>query len=86
MHKFNTVENRTKVKELLEKAGQPVSINWVADQIKIGWGTARAILLSMTLERQIASLPISKGLLFIDSQASIKLNFGFNLNGKPPGI
>jgi hypothetical protein len=84
IHTFNTPENKKKVKDLLEKANQPISIDWLAYQLNVGWGTARAILLDMVLEGQIASLKTSKGLLFAASQSSIKLNFGVNLNSKPP--
>lgn len=84
MRGINTPETKKQVKDLLEKADQPVSVDWVAYQLKIGWGTARAILLNMTLEGQIASLQTSKGLLFAASQSSIKLNFGVNLNCNKP--
>jgi len=84
MRGINNLETKNKVKELLEKSGQPVSVDWVAYNLKVGWGTARALLLNMALEGQIASLRTSKGLLFAAAQSSIKLNFGVTVNNKPP--
>ncbi|MGA2680632.1 MAG: hypothetical protein ABSF44_02405 [Candidatus Bathyarchaeia archaeon] len=57
-------ENEKKTLELLENSKMPVSIGFVAFNLKITWQTARGLLLKMSLNDKIRALQTSKGYLF----------------------
>lgn len=42
----------------------PVSIEFVAQELGIGWGTARAILLNLAIQGRIAMQKTTKSLIF----------------------
>jgi hypothetical protein len=50
-----SVDLATKTIKVLEEAGRPASIEYVARQLGIAWGTARAILLQLALEEKIVA-------------------------------
>lgn len=54
--------------KLLQGAGIPVSIDYVAHNLGLSWSTARAILLQLALEKRITAQKTSKSWIFsIDS-------------------
>ena len=54
-----------KVLEVLEKAGKPVSIDYISYHCGIAWTTARAILLRLTVEGKIVAIDTTKSWIFI---------------------
>jgi hypothetical protein len=64
MVKFGNPDVETQVRQILETHSKPVSIDLVAFHLKVGWGTARSILLNMSLKGQIRFLETSKGFVF----------------------
>jgi hypothetical protein len=59
-----TIEVKTKAITILQKAGYPVSIGYMAYQLKVSWGTARNILFVMAWQNQISAIETSKGYVF----------------------
>lgn len=53
-----------KAKNIVEKADKPVSIQKIANELDISWGTARAMLLSLALEGEIQGARTDKGWIF----------------------
>lgn len=49
---------------LLKEYGKPVSIGYVALNLKLCWASAQAILLRLSLSGKIAYMETSKGFLF----------------------
>jgi hypothetical protein len=64
MVKFGNPNVETQVRKILEGHSEPVSIDLVAFHLKVGWGTARSILLNMALKGEIKFLKTSKGFIF----------------------
>lgn len=62
--KFGDPEVETQVIKILETHSEPVSIDLVSYHLKVGWGTARSILLNMALKGKIKFLKTSKGYVF----------------------
>ena len=62
--KFDNPEVETQVRKILEVHSEPVSIDLVSFHLKVGWGTARGILLNMALKGKIKFLKTSKGYVF----------------------
>jgi len=62
--KFGNPEIEAQVRQILETHLTPVSIDLVAFHLKVGWGTARSILLNMALKGQIKHLETSNGFVF----------------------
>lgn len=58
------IELEPKTIDLLEKENMPLSIGFVAFNLKVTWQTARALLLKMSLTGKITALETSKGFLF----------------------
>jgi len=56
------VENS--VIELLKKTPMAVSTDYVAYHLRIGWGTARSLLLHMALEKKLEMEETTKGAVF----------------------
>jgi DNA-binding IclR family transcriptional regulator len=50
--------------ELLKKTPMPVSIEFVAHHLNVGWGTARALLLELALSGKVASQKTTKSWIF----------------------
>jgi hypothetical protein len=57
-------ENVKRALTVLEDAKMPVSIGYVAYNIKVTWQTARSLLLKMSLIGKIAAIETTKGYLF----------------------
>jgi DNA-binding GntR family transcriptional regulator len=71
-------ETEQRTIEMMKKVGQPISIDWLAHNLGVGWGTARGILMNMALKRQIQALKTTKSFIFILNQdeADQKLGLG----------
>jgi DNA-binding IclR family transcriptional regulator len=54
----------TQLLELLQKTSMPVSIEYVARRLNVGWGTARAMLLELLVEGKIAGQKTTKSWIF----------------------
>jgi hypothetical protein len=63
-------EMEPKTLELLDKENMPLSIGFVAFNLKITWQTARALLLKLSLTGKITALETSKGYMFQKKQHS----------------
>lgn len=63
-NKFNNPQIEKQILEILSECKIPVSIDYVAQHLRISWGTARAILLDMTVEGKLKSQKTTKGLIF----------------------
>lgn len=57
-------ENEKRTLALMETSKMPVSIGYVAYNLKISWQTARSLLLKMSLTGKIKVLETTKGFLF----------------------
>lgn len=57
-------EIQTQLLNLLGKTPMPVSIEYVARHLNVGWGTARAILLELTLSGKVAGQKTTKSWIF----------------------
>lgn len=67
--KVDELKVEEKVINLLDQTRIPVSIDFIASNIGIGWGTARAILLTLSLERKIRYLKTTKSwVFFLDNE------------------
>lgn len=64
MTKFNNPDIEKKVLNILREANMPASVDYVANHLKISWGTARAILLDLALEGKIRAEKTTKSLIF----------------------
>lgn len=62
------IEMMPKAIDLLEKENMPLSIGFVAYNLKITWQTARGLLLKMSLTGKISAFETSKGFLFQKKQ------------------
>ena len=62
--KFNDPEIEKNLKKILAETKNPVSIDYVRYHLKINWGTARALLLTMALEGKIQSQKTTKSYIF----------------------
>lgn len=70
VNKTVETEMETKTLTLLEKENMPLSIGFVAFNLKITWQTARSLLLKMSLTGKIAALETSKGFMFQKKQGN----------------
>jgi len=64
MQKFNNPELEEQIIELLKKTEIPCSIDFVAHNVDIAWGTARAILLNLVVLGKIQTQKTTKSLIF----------------------
>jgi len=55
---------QTQLLELLEKTPMPVDIEYVARHLKVGWGTARAMLLEAALDGKVSGQKTTKSWIF----------------------
>lgn len=62
--KFDDPQIEAQVIGLLKDTNIPVSIDFVAYNLNIGWDTARAILLNLALQRKISSQKTTKSFIF----------------------
>lgn len=66
--KINDKHLRKRVIKAIQEAGQPVSIEYVAQSIKLAWTTARAILLDLSLNQQIVAVKTTRGYVFTEKK------------------
>jgi len=62
--KFDDPDVEDNIVELLKIAKIPVSIDYVAHHMKVGWDTARAALLNLALQGKIKANKTTKSLIF----------------------
>lgn len=62
--KISNKELRERVIELIKKTGKPVSIDFVAYNLGIGWGTARALLFKLMNEGVVIGIDTTKSWVF----------------------
>lgn len=62
--KFGNPTVQKDVIDLLEETAMPVSIDFVAENLNMGWGTARAILLDLAIQGEINMEKTTKSLIF----------------------
>ena len=62
--KFGNPDIQNNVMSLLQETKMPVSIEFVAQKLSIGWGTARAILLNLAIQGKIRMQKTTKSLIF----------------------
>ena len=53
-----------KIIQVIEEAGMPVSIQYVAYHVKVSWHTVRAILLKLAAEGKIKAMNTTKSWIF----------------------
>ncbi len=63
--KINDIDLRQEVIRRIEEAKQPVSVEYVAEALKLAWTTARAILLDLSLNGELAAIKTTKSYIFI---------------------
>jgi predicted transcriptional regulator len=54
-----------KALEIVEKAGKPVSIDYVAYHLGVSWHTARALLLELTTQGKLKAIDTTKSYVFV---------------------
>jgi len=62
--KFDNPNIQSDVVDLLRSIGIPVSVEFVARKLGVGWGTARAILLNLTCQGRIKMKKTTKSMIF----------------------
>jgi len=62
--KFDNPSTQNDVVHLLYETKMPVSVEFVAQKLGIGWGTARAILLSLAVQGRVKMEKTTKSLIF----------------------
>ena len=64
MQKFDNPELEEQIISLLKETEIPCSIDFVAHNVGIAWGTARAILLNLAVNGKIQTQKTTKSLIF----------------------
>jgi len=64
MQKFNDPKLEEQIIELLKKTEIPCSIDFVAHNVEIAWGTARAILLNLVILGKVQTQKTTKSFIF----------------------
>lgn len=64
MQKFNNPELEEQIVDLLEETSIPCSIDYVAHNFNLAWGTARAILLDLAVRGKVKTQKTTKSLIF----------------------
>jgi len=62
--KFGNPNMQNDVIDLLKETNMPVSVEFVAQKLSIGWGTARAILLNLAVQGKLRMQKTTKSLVF----------------------
>ena len=65
MQRIDNPETEESVLRVMKEANQPVSCDYVAFKMQIGWGTARGVLLNMALKGRITALKTTKSFIFL---------------------
>jgi response regulator of citrate/malate metabolism len=58
-------EIAAKVIAVIEQAGQPVTVDYVAYHVGTSWNSARAMLLELVIEERIGGVRTSRGWIFL---------------------
>jgi ribosomal protein S25 len=59
-------ELKDKVLQIVKYAGKPVSVNYIAKELKVNWSTARAILLLLVSEGKLKLIDTTKSWVFVE--------------------
>jgi len=62
--KFGNPSVQSNIVDLLRETDMPVSVDFVAHNLNIGWGTARAMLLNLAIQGRIKMEKTTKSLIF----------------------
>jgi len=62
--KFGNPALQNDVVSLLRETKIPVSVDFVASKLNLGWGTARAILLNLSVQGLVKMQKTTKSLIF----------------------
>jgi DNA-binding IclR family transcriptional regulator len=62
--KFGNTEVQNTILRLLRETKMPVDVEFVAQKLGIGWGTARAILLNLVVEGKVRMEKTTKSFIF----------------------
>jgi predicted ArsR family transcriptional regulator len=73
MQRFNNTKTEEKIIDLLKETEIPCSIDFVAHNIGIAWGTARAILLNLVIDGRVQTQKTTKSLIFYLEKGAVKL-------------
>jgi ribosomal protein S25 len=62
--KFGNVALEHDVVDVLRQANMPVSVDFIAEKLGVAWGTARAILLSLSVQGVVVMTKTTKSFIF----------------------
>jgi hypothetical protein len=62
--KFDSVNLQNDIVSLLKETKIPVSVEFVATRLSLGWGTARAILLNLSVQGRVKMQKTTKSFIF----------------------
>jgi len=65
VQKIDDPKTEERILQVMKEANQPVSCDYIAFNLQIGWGTARGILLNMALKGRITALKTTKSFIFL---------------------
>jgi hypothetical protein len=57
----------------IKAAGQPVSTDYVAHNLNLCWATAKTVLLTMALKKQIKAVKTTKSFIFVAAETIFSL-------------
>jgi hypothetical protein len=63
--KFGNADIQNSIINLMRETGIPVDVEFVAQKLAIGWGTARAILLNLVVEGKVHMEKTTKSFIFL---------------------
>jgi len=75
-------ELQTQLLKLLKKTRIPVSIEYVARHLNVGWGTARAMLLELVVSGKVAGQKTTKSWIFWMPGSEDERKRGVNMKRK----
>ena len=64
MLRRNLDQQKNLVISIVEASGKPTDVEYVAERLGVAWGTARSLLLELTLERKLHAQKSTKSWLF----------------------
>jgi predicted Rossmann fold nucleotide-binding protein DprA/Smf involved in DNA uptake len=64
MQKLNIEELEKEAQILVENAKVPVTVDYIARQLHVAWGTGRSLLLSLALKGHITAIKTMKSWIF----------------------
>ncbi len=66
--KVNDPALREEVVRLVQETGQPVTIDFVAKRLRLSWVTGKALLLDLSLSRQLSAVRTTSGWVFTSTR------------------